>query len=287
VAYNPLYINKAIANNKFNMTGKKHTRKTRDLMSISGKLRPPATKETCQLLSGINQNTVTLYDNISKEFIRTKQTDLDTINKLESGQYVYGGIMRDQESRNRTSVAHKDRKHYYNPETKKAIFIKSYEIPPDGFIAGTSEEYKLAVAKRMTGSNYYHNPVTDEQTRIVGNIIPDGFIRGKNYFGENGNFFSNNAIGIDIRTKEKSSAIKDSNESKFIIPHNVKSILSFQNYKCVNNIRFRNLLIENGININKEKITILKSKKMPLNGYPEISCISTIEYKFSPLDIWI
>lgn len=287
VSRNPLYINKAIANNKFNMTGKKHSQNTKEIMSKSGKLRPPVTKETCRLLSVINQNISTMYDKKTNKFIRANKIDLDTIAKLESGQYVYGCIMRNQESRDRTSEALIDRRHYYNPETEQAIFIKPSEIAPIGFISGLSDRHKLLVSTAMTGSNYYYNSITNEQTRIVGDIIPDGFIRGKKYFGENGNFFSNNVVGIDIRTKEKSTSLKNSEESRFIIPHNVKIAFCINRHYCVDSVRCRDFLLSFNIVITTNKLNNFKSNKILLDDYPNITIVKIIDYKYSPNHIWI
>lgn len=59
---------------------------------------------------------------------------------------------------------HKNKKHYYNPDTMQIIFISENDNIPLGFIKGNPSA-KIGSPKTFKNSKYYYNPNTGEEIR--------------------------------------------------------------------------------------------------------------------------
>ena len=225
VVKNPLFTNKSIANRIFNMFGKSHKESTLVKMSISGRARPKASKETCQLISKINKNKITIFDTRTNKYIRISK-DSDNYDALVSNKIlIYVGNLRSKESRQKTSSIISNRSHYYDPISQYRIFIKNTELPPDGYIKGCGENHSEIASKRFKGDSIYHNPQTLVQIRLQEHAIcPKGFIKGRINFGIDGNYFSSNIRVLDLISGNMQFVEKVNIKKYQIIPNSLNLI---------------------------------------------------------------
>ena len=112
-------------------------------------------------------------------------------------KYIGVGNTRDEKSRKKTSDKMKNRKHVYNEQTGERLFLKSDEVIPENFKEGLPDDFCLKAKERFKDNYYYYNPETKEQIRTKDNP-PEGFVRGKIFFGENGNNFSQYSFGYSL-----------------------------------------------------------------------------------------
>jgi hypothetical protein len=286
VIHNPMYINQSYANGGFSMSGKTHSIETRKKMKISAENRPYPSDYTISLLREINKNTCVMYDTILCKFIKVYLLDNDTQDKIKTKQYIGAGCMRDSTSRAKTSKSLENRIHYHNVDTGARIFIKNTEVAPAGFVPGVPPEVGEHLSELLIDSKIYHN-TTGDQIRVLANELPpDGYTLGRINFGLAGNYFTSHKMGIDIRTKQMGSVPKNSCESKFILPHSTKTILSYKSYKCVNVTKFKNLLDEHNINFTENKLNMIKVKRV-ISDNIHVTSISVGDYIFIESDIWI
>lgn len=151
----------------------------------------------------------------------------------------------------------------------------------------TSKQFKKIWSQEL---KFYHNPYKKDQIRLKPNQpIPNGYIEGRLNFGTNGNPFNDLKIGIDVRTKLKSQLPKSDISSKFIIPHNCKTILEYNGVYGVNKELFVSYILSNfELNLSKRQRTDFTKW-----GYcnpckiKDVNIINVEDYVYIVGDIWL
>lgn len=288
---NSLFVNRAIANNKFNMQGCKHTEATKQKMSYSHKsLNRTMSEAERQKLSIANSGTVTIYNEITKKYEKVKNDHI-TKEKVKNKEYSFIGNKRDKKSRAKTAEVLKDTTCYHDPITLKVVYIKPDKIPPEGYIKGLPENKKQELREHFIDCQFYYNPITGESFRFKPDNVPEGFIKGRKNFGKNGNFFEHNVLGIDIRTKLKSSIDKNNTDRKFIINYNSTIIFKYKNTYSTRLLDFKLYLNSQEIICTQE--TLQHIKKSVINPKTKIlldygvEIISIDDYQYEIYHEWL
>lgn len=287
VVQNEMYTNKAYANDKFNMYGKKHTNDTRGKMSNSHKkynenITEEQRLERMRIRKECSEmGVITAWNTETKSYIRTSVTHP----KYMNGTYIPAGKKRTRESREKTSIALKGRISYYDPMTNKIKYIKKGDTPPPNLVKGVPENRGDDMHEKFSDTSFYYNPLDGKQVRVKNeSTAPDGFIKGRNNFGENGNPFSNVKVGIDIRTGQYGKEQKGTQYEVYIIPYSVKKILKFENTYTVSNERMVEYLKTLGIKITKNMLFRLKRDEITNE---KIKVIDITEYDYDNNHQWI
>lgn len=176
---------------------------------------------------------MTAYNTISLTYSRVKISDIDYATWIPCGK------LRSEESRQKTGKAHKNRRHVTNDITGERKFIKQNEEMPEGFRYGLDEENSKRATESMTDSRFYYND-KGESKRFKSGTQPEGYKKGKLYFGKNGNFFSNYSLAYNIFTKEK----KNFKTGEFLDRNYVR-----KNSLNLNFIVYKNTLFTNTIDL--------------------------------------
>ena len=287
VVQNEMYTNKAYANDKFNMYGKKHTDDTKERMSDSHKkyneniteeqrLERMRIRKKCS-----KKGMMTAWNTETKSYIRTSITDP----KYMNGTYIPVGKKRTQESREKTSIALKGRVSYYDPTTNKIKYIKESDITPLNLVKGVPENRGNDMSEKFSNTSFYYNPIDGKQVRVKNESnTPDGFVKGRNNFGENGNPFSNVKVGVDIRTGQYGKEQKGTHDEVYIIPRSVKKILKFENIYTASNERMVEYLKTLDIKVTKNMLFRLKRDEITNE---KIKAIDITEYTYDDNHQWI
>lgn len=122
------------------------------------------------------------------------------LSDIDYQEFIPYGLMRDEESRRKTSEALAGRKHCYDPETGERKFIKTLDELPDGWKLGYSEEWQANQSKALTGKKHYHNPLSGEVGRFREDEVPEGWKAGRKRFK---NVFSEKVPTVNRKTGER------------------------------------------------------------------------------------
>ena len=130
--------------------------------------------ETRKKKSNAVKGLIAVIDSDTGKFLRVSKSDFDDNRE----KYVAVGLLRDAESRAKTSAMMKNRIHYHNPLTGERLFLASSETAPAGFIHGLPQSHGDGVKERFCGTVWFYNPKTGHNVRCKGNP-PDGYVKGR------------------------------------------------------------------------------------------------------------
>jgi len=159
------------------------------------------TKEFCENISRRTKNKVVVYDinDSSKTAFWCSIND----EKYLSGKYIYyrTGTLHREDTKLKISKNGIVNKNAYN-DGDKVIYLSDNENIPAGFILGQLEIYSEMCSERMSGLNYYYNPLTKEHRRFIDGKQPENWIKGKTNFGTLGNPRNGKKICKNFITKK-------------------------------------------------------------------------------------
>lgn len=123
---------------------------------------------------------------------------------------------------------------YYSSITFKTRYFGENEVIPPEYIKGVTDSSKQQISERISGLNYYNNPITGEQARFYDGEQPTGWIRGKIFFGNNGNHFSTNKVIRNFITNETGISPIGDQYPKYCgntaVPENSRYAFLYNNY---------------------------------------------------------
>lgn len=285
VVQNEMYVNKSYANDSFNMHGKKHTPDTKQKMRDGHKRYNESLTESQRIeryvcvRSRAKKGEMTMWDTKTKSYIRASISDPKYLN----GIYIANGYMRTHKSREKTSISLKGRVMYHDPTTNKITYLKKGETPSNNLVAGAPENFTKMASEKWSNMAFYHDPTSGEQVRCEG-VVPDGFVKGRNNFGEKGNPFSYMKVGFDVRTGKNGKEQRGSHDESYIIPITVKKILKFENIYTTSNERMVEYLKTLDIKITKNMLFRLKRGEIVME---KIIVIDVDEYVYDSSHQWI
>lgn len=101
-----------------------------------------------------------------------------------SGEYVHncqGNIKTEEQRRHHVlTCGVTGKRPFVNEEENIVRYFGPEDIIPSGFVRGRLTEYTTRMRETMLGMHFYYNPETNKQIRVkVGQIPPEGFVRGK------------------------------------------------------------------------------------------------------------
>lgn len=162
-----------------------------------------------------------VFDTKLNRNVMTLVTDIDY------DRYIPLGLLRDKESRQKTSEALGDRFHCYNPENfNERKFLKNGEPKPNGWELGLSPDFKREQSVRLTGMKHYHNPNTGEQRRFDDKSkVPDGWVPGRRKFNNpfKGKKILHNPFTGEVRAFKKSEL-----PDRYFCPHACNVFYTYQ-----------------------------------------------------------
>ena len=134
-----------------------------------------------------------------------------------SGELVYaatGRPHRDSTKQLMSDNGIKGRLGCHNKVTKVKMFVNSIEDIPVGFDVGDLPETIKQTSERFSGSLYYFDPISKSQIRSKDGI-PDDMIKGKIYFGPNGNPFNGVVVFKNFQTRKSGTMPKGTPYEKY------------------------------------------------------------------------
>jgi hypothetical protein len=282
-----LYEN--LSNDFSEQTSKNNSVKLRAYFDDPTRYTPDVKQKLSDRSSKMHSGKCGVYDTVNQINVRVSTDDVDY------DRYIPLGILRDEESRNKTSVALSDRVHWYHP-TLKPLFLKSDEIPPEGYTNDYPEYLRHQMSEFQTEARFWYNEITKESTKHK--IKPDGegWICKRADFGQRGNPFTFIKHHYNLITKLK--YMKDiqqypSSSWEALFPTPVYEILyNGIKYFTQNHIHICNMLqVEENVilaAINLKKLykngnrifTKVSRKKHNVGAEWENVCISIFPFKF-------
>lgn len=176
-----------------------------------------------------SKNKVVVKDNLGNTFRIDKSDD-----RYVSGELVFyrTGLKYTKETKNKMSKSGKESKSggaYYNEQENKIIYLKKDEEVPLGYLKGCPPQSIIA-KERFTGLKYYVDSkgnqvrVTDEEAML------NCYTKGRNNFGENGNFFEHNKFVKDLKDSTIKHIHKDKPYTKYMFSRDNKFLYRWDNF---------------------------------------------------------
>lgn len=173
-----------------------------DSLVLSGQAEPyDFGKVVSEMRRGVpnqkHKNMANVFDSVLDKNTRIP------VEHIDYERFVPLGMMRDAESRSKTSKSLSDRYHCHNPVTGERLFLKNDVEIPDGFVLGAGEDARAFTRNLFKDRKHYYNPETGKVARFFDGDVPAGWESGRGPNFDDVNPFKGKTVLVNPITGER------------------------------------------------------------------------------------